>query len=81
MKNPALHQEPRYEPAKVIRLKQDTSLLEWLQSSGRLIPREEKEVVARSGDEDVELEGLIDEDGYDFDDDDTSFNSADTLED
>lgn len=42
-KNPALSQEPRYEPAIVIPLKQDTSLLDWLKANDRLIPREPTE--------------------------------------
>lgn len=42
-KNPALSQEPRYEPAIVIPLKQDTSLLEWLKANNRLISREPAE--------------------------------------
>jgi len=40
MNNPSLRQEPRYEPATVIPLKQDTSLLDWLEANNRLMPRE-----------------------------------------
>ncbi|HHP7230482.1 MAG TPA: DUF3134 domain-containing protein, partial [Xenococcaceae cyanobacterium] len=42
-KNPALSQEPRYEPAIVIPLKQEASLLDWLEANNRLIPREVQE--------------------------------------
>ncbi|MGV2830246.1 DUF3134 domain-containing protein [Myxosarcina sp. GI1(2024)] len=64
MKNPALLQEPRYEPAIVIPLKQEASLLDWLQASGRLIPREPVEKENLSAEDD--LEALIDnEDDFD----------------
>jgi hypothetical protein len=43
MKNPALNQEPRYEPAVVIPLKQEASLIDWLKANNRLIPRESQE--------------------------------------
>ncbi|HIK07840.1 MAG TPA: DUF3134 domain-containing protein [Trichormus sp. M33_DOE_039] len=35
--NPPLHEEPRYQPAPIIPLKQEESLIDWLQNSGRLI--------------------------------------------
>nr|WP_199337773.1 DUF3134 domain-containing protein [Nostoc sp. FACHB-280] len=38
MSNPALHEEPRYQPAAIIPLKQEQSLLDWLASTGRLEP-------------------------------------------
>lgn len=66
MKNPALHQEPRYEPATVIPLKQDLSLLDWLEQSGRLIPREGEEV--ETTEEEEELSDLIDSEDTDYDD-------------
>jgi Protein of unknown function (DUF3134) len=37
--NPALHEEPRNQMTSVIPLKQDESLINWLQSTGRLVPR------------------------------------------
>lgn len=66
MKNPALHQEPRYEPASVIPLKQESSLLDWLKASGRIIPREPVEdKLAEIYEEEELIEGeeeFIDED-------------------
>ena len=59
-KNPALVQEPRYEPAIVIPLKQEASLLDWLKASNRLIPREvvEKEKTKTTDDDlDVLMDG------------------------
>jgi hypothetical protein len=41
--NPSLRAEPRYQNAPVIPLKQNTSILYWLESTGRLIPREVQE--------------------------------------
>jgi hypothetical protein len=71
MKNPALHQEPRYEPAIVIPLKQEASLLDWLKANNRLIPRESLDGDTYSG-EDPEIDELMGgEDDYeeeDFDD-------------
>ena len=70
-KNPALVQEPRYEPAIVIPLKQEASLLDWLKANNRLIPREviEPEKVKSDDDLDVLMDGE-DDDFVDVDDDD-----------
>ena len=43
VKNPALSQEPRYEPAIVIPIKQKTSLLDWLRANNRIIARADSE--------------------------------------
>lgn len=67
-KNPALVQEPRYEPAIVIPLKQEASLLDWLKASNRLIPREVVEV-EKTKPTDDDLDVLMDGDDDDFDDD------------
>jgi Protein of unknown function (DUF3134) len=74
MKNPpSLHQEPRYEPAVVIPLKQEISLLDWLKANNRLIPREvavEQEVTAELDPEELDGFGLDGDDDDDFDADD-----------
>jgi hypothetical protein len=36
--NPALHEEPRHQPAAILPLKHEDSLLDWLASTGRLQP-------------------------------------------
>lgn len=41
--NPALKQQPRYEPAPVIAEQRNTSILEWLEAQGRLIDRDERD--------------------------------------
>jgi hypothetical protein len=40
MYNPSLREEPRNQPAEVIPLKQESSFLDWLENTGRLIARE-----------------------------------------
>ena len=72
-KNPALVQEPRYEPAIVIPLKQEASLLDWLKASNRLIPREVVEVEKTKptdDDLDVLMDGDDDDDEFADDSDD-----------
>jgi hypothetical protein len=69
MKNPSLSQKPRHEPASVIPMKQEISLLDWLTETGRLIPREAKDVDL-AGDEDEEISELMEVDDTDVDDDD-----------
>ena len=67
MKNPALIQEPRYEPAVVIPLKQEASLLDWLKANNRLIARDTTEPDSVKAEDD--LEALMDSDDDDFVDD------------
>ena len=73
-KNPALIQEPRYEPAIVIPLKQESSLLDWLKANDRLIARESSEQENPDAVHDDVSELLNDdfeeEDDFDVDDDD-----------
>ncbi|WP_019507964.1 DUF3134 domain-containing protein [Pleurocapsa sp. PCC 7319] len=66
-KNPALVQEPRYEPAIVIPLKQEASLLDWLKANNRLIPREAIESEKIKADDDLDV--LMDAEDDDFVDD------------
>lgn len=72
-KNPALSQEPRYEPAIVIPLKQDTSLLDWLKANDRLIPREPTEQESLDAAQDDVSELLND----DFEEEDDDFEEED----
>jgi hypothetical protein len=68
MYNPSLRRQPRYEPAAVISVKQEFSLLDWLKATDRLIPREgpEKEIPLE---EDEEISELMDGDSHLYDDD------------
>ncbi|MBE9053211.1 DUF3134 domain-containing protein [Nostocales cyanobacterium LEGE 11386] len=71
MLNSPLSEEPRNQRAPVIPLKQESSMLDWLQSNGRLVARNVQE--ADFSDEEEEIsEFLSGEDGigdYDLDDD------------
>lgn len=78
MSNPALRQESRYEPAVVIPIKQEHSLLEWLESHNRLIPREALETEDVDDDnEDVEVQDLMSDDSYSGSDEDDSIDIDD----
>ncbi|MCV3212866.1 DUF3134 domain-containing protein [Plectonema radiosum NIES-515] len=72
MLNSPLREEPRNQRAAVIPLKQESSLLDWLQSSNRLIAREVQEADFSSGEDDVEALMGVEDGGidYDIDDDD-----------
>lgn len=71
MNNPSLRQEPRYEPASVIPLKKDSSLIDWLEATGRLIKRDVVEEKEESLTEEEGLDEFIDVDDsfYESDDD------------
>jgi hypothetical protein len=68
MKNPALRQEGRYEPAPVIPLKQEGSLLDWLKTNNRIIFREDK-IIEPQLHEDEEISELIEGDELEYDKD------------
>lgn len=68
MYNPSVCQEGRYEPAAVIPVTKEGSLIEWLKSEGRLILREKEENI-NDVDEDIELSELMDVDDHYVDDD------------
>lgn len=67
MYSPGLRQEPRHEPAAVIPVKQEASLLDWLESSGRLIARDNQEESLLDGGQE-EIEGLMGSDDSSYDD-------------
>ncbi len=69
MYNPSLRKESRYEPAAVIPLKKHTSILDWLEETGRLIPREIEETIDLLQD-DVEISELMDVDDHAYEEDD-----------
>ena len=75
--NPSVRQIPRSQPADVIPLQRDSSILNWLEGTGRLIPREPIDSV---GDE-PEPEELADlmgaDDKDDADDDEMSLEDDD----
>lgn len=70
MENPALHEHARSKPANVIPLQRDASILDWLESTGRLLARDPQESDFK--DEEAEINELMagDDASYDTDDDD-----------
>jgi hypothetical protein len=81
MDNPSLRREPRYEPAAVIPLKDESGLLDWLKQTGRLKYREQiKDIEPELLEQDEEIAELIDVDDY-TDDFDTESEDLEDLED
>jgi hypothetical protein len=66
MLNSPLREEPRNQTAAVIPSKNESSLLDWLESNGRLIARDIQEPTYL--DEEEEISGLIDVDDVTYDD-------------
>lgn len=69
-KNPALHEQPREQPAAVIPTKRDASILDWLESSGRLLAREGSEMDYRDDEEEINELMAGEDNSFDDDDDD-----------
>jgi hypothetical protein len=71
MHNPSLREEPREQLAEVIPVRQETSLLDWLEASDRLLARENLDDAFLEDEEEIsELMG-VDDASYDDDDLDT----------
>jgi hypothetical protein len=71
MENPALRETPRNQPAAVIPLQRDASILDWLEGTGRLLARETQEFDYRESEEEEINEFLASDDSsFDIDDDD-----------
>ncbi|MEH1890975.1 DUF3134 domain-containing protein [Nostoc sp. UHCC 0926] len=71
MLNSPLREDPRNQRADVIPLKQESSLLDWLQTNGRIITRDVHEPDFQDDEEEIDsLMGVEDGIGYDLDDDD-----------
>jgi division protein CdvB (Snf7/Vps24/ESCRT-III family) len=66
MYNPSLRQIPRHELADIIPLKQESSLIDWLESTHRLMERDSQEPDYASAEED--LAGIMDSDDTTYDD-------------
>lgn len=68
--NPSLHQEPRSQRARILPQRQSSSILGWLEASGRLLARESTDF--DYGDNEEEINALMagEDNTNDFDDDD-----------
>jgi hypothetical protein len=67
--NPALKEQARQEPAPVIAVQRDTSILEWLEAQGRLLDRDDKDSSFSALDERGIEEELFEDDNYQDEDD------------
>lgn len=68
MYNPSLREEPREQLADVIPIKQETSLLDWLETNNRLLARDSDDQGFLNDEEEItELMG-VDDASYDDDD-------------
>lgn len=67
--NPSLHEEPRKQRAAVIPVKQEPSILDWLESTGRLLAREPQEFDYSEDEEEISELMAVDDGSYDLDDD------------
>lgn len=75
--NPSLREEPRSQRAAVIPLKQESSILDWLENTGRLLARDNKDVDYLDDDEEIaDLMGA-DDNAFDIDDDDDDLDLED----
>ncbi|MBT9317232.1 DUF3134 domain-containing protein [Leptothoe spongobia] len=75
--NPSVRQIPRKQHASVIPERGDSSILRWLENTGRLIPREPVEGVRDEADSE-EISDLMGSEDQSFDDSDDSDNSSDS---
>ncbi len=75
--NPSLHEEPRHKRAAVIPLKSESSILDWLESTGRLRARESGDFDYPGSEEEIaDLMGVEDS-SFDLDDDDDDLDLED----
>lgn len=68
--NPSLREEPRSQRAAVIPVQQESSILDWLESTGRLLAREPVEVNYLGDEEEINEFISDDDNSFDLDDDD-----------
>ncbi len=77
--NPSLREEPIDEPAAVIPVKQETSILDWLEVTGRLLAREDHDADSYLDDEE-EIDQLMGGDEMVYDEIDDDDDVVDDLE-
>ncbi len=78
--NPAVKQQSRKEPAPVIAVQRNTSILEWLESQGRLIERDERDPAISALDQPNLEEELFEDDNSNYQDEEESDDSDDADE-
>jgi Protein of unknown function (DUF3134) len=80
MYNPSLREQPLDQPAEVIPIKHESSILDWLEATGRLLAREEAVVDAGFDEADEEISDLMGGDDIGYDDDDDFADDDDVAE-
>lgn len=70
--NPSLRQETRDQRAAIIPAQQESSILDWLESSGRLLAREGGDLDYLDDEEEINELMAGDDNSFDLDDDDDS---------
>jgi hypothetical protein len=65
--NPSLREEPRHQHAPLIPLREGTSILEWLESSGRMSSRDGQDFDYANDEEITDLMGGEDDNSFDDD--------------
>ena len=72
MHNPSRRIEPRTQKATIVPSEERSSILDWLENSGRLISRDTQERdILKSDEEDEEINELMGNDSNSFDEEDT----------
>lgn len=80
--NPSLLEIPREQRAPVIRLKQEDSILDWLQANGRLLARDDREHDYLLEDQEEISDLIVDDGSYDdLEDDDIADDEIEPLDD
>ncbi|NDJ17037.1 DUF3134 domain-containing protein [Myxacorys almedinensis] len=75
--NPSLRQEPRNVRAAVIPIQREASILDWLESSGRLLARDTTDIDYREEEEEINALMAGDDNSFNDDDDDTDLDLED----
>ncbi|MBT9310915.1 DUF3134 domain-containing protein [Leptothoe kymatousa] len=74
--NPSVRQIPRKQHASVIPERRDSSILRWLESTGRLIPREVVDTTPDEADSE-EISDLMGSEDNSFDEEESSDSASD----
>ncbi|MGK7901999.1 MAG: DUF3134 family protein [Hormoscilla sp.] len=62
MNNPSLREAPRGQPAEVMAVNREPSLIEWLEATGRMLPLETNDDTDIIPEDEVDMGGVIDND-------------------
>lgn len=74
--NPSLRETPRNQPAPIIPIMQESSLLDWLENTGRLLARDSVDYDYLDDEEEISELMSGDDGTYDVDDDDDDLELA-----